>query len=387
MKILMYSAIFPPAIGGPATQCFNLCNALVEKGEIPVVVTYGSTFSLNNKNGFNLYTFRLRYSYTFLDKIIRWAIFPFYILYIIKKENVQIVHCHSLSAQSFITGAIAKVLGIPSVIKFAGDWVWETLSTYKLQAKDFDEMYKKSITARVMVYVEKVGLNLFNKIWVVSDFRRGNIKKLLGTDNKVVVINNCLLLEGGSARKWNPSDPVIVISANRFIPHKRIDFMVELFAKMDIDNSKLVLIGGGAEKEVLKVKETIKRLKLEDKVELKGILSMNDVYSEFKKASFYISTSIEEGFPNVFIEAMHYGLPVLTSDAGGSGELVLDKKSGFVVGVYDENDFIEKMKILGSDLSVREKLSEGAYNRSNDFNLKYKISEFIQLYKGLLNKK
>ncbi len=386
MRILMYSPIFPPIIGGPATQCFNLCKALVSKGEIPIVVTYGPNFALTKKDGFSLYHFRTRYTHTFLDKFLRWVIFPFYILYILKKERIDILHCHSVSAGSFISAVIARILNIPSIIKFAGDWVWETLSTYKLKAKNFDEMYNTSVIARFMVMVEKIGLNQFNKIWVVSDFRRKNIVDLVGSDKKIIQINNCLLLEDVGYRKLNESDQITVISANRYIPHKRIPFMVEVFAEANIPNSKLVLIGGGSKQEEDSVKNTILKFNMKDRVIMKGVLSLEEVYNEFKKASFYISTSIEEGMPNVFIEAMNYGLPIITSDAGGSKEIVLHNKTGFVVDVYDKEDFISKIKKLSLDIGLRKEMSDSSYERSKKFNLNIRINDFINIYRDLLKK-
>ena len=386
MRILMYSPIFPPAIGGPSTQCFNLCKALTEKREVPIVVTYGKNFSLKKDFGFKVYTFRLKYTYTPLDKAIRWFIYPVFFIYILKKERVDIIHCHSVSALSFVSGFIAKIFGIPSIIKFAGDWVWETLSTYKLQAKDFDEIYKKSVLTRFMFEVEKFGLNLFSKIWVVSEFRRKNIKRILGNDRKTFLINNCLLLQGGGSRHWETNDPVIVVSANRYIPHKRLPLMVGLFALMGIPNSQLILIGGGAKKEEDLIKKAIKEFNIENKVILKGILPLEKVYEEFKKASFYISTSFEEGLPNVFIEAMYYGLPIITSDAGGSSELVKNNETGFVVDMYNKADFVEKMKKLSINIPLREEMSKKSYERSQLFNLEYKIGEFITVYKSLLSK-
>ena len=380
----MFSTIFPPQIGGPATQCLNLCKALVTRGEVPIVVTYGTNFGLNEDNGFRVYTFRVRYTHTPLDKVLRWLFFSPYILFILKKERIDVLHCHSVSALSFVAALIAKALGIPRVIKFAGDWVWETLSTYKVQAKDFNEIYKKHFYARFMTSIEKFGLNLFNRIWVVSNFRRQNIKDLLGTDKKVFFVNNCLLLRGGGSRKWNANDPVVLISANRFIPHKRVAFIVELFRESKIPNSSLVLIGGGAPQEVGKVRDAIKQFNLEDRVALKGVLTSKEVYEEFGKASFYISTSLEEGLPNVFIEAMHYGLPIVTSDAGGSREMVIDNETGFVVGVDDKQGFIEKIQKLGADPALRTKMSKNAYKRSKLFNLDDKIDEFISMYRGLL---
>ncbi|OHA94177.1 MAG: hypothetical protein A3E02_00835 [Candidatus Zambryskibacteria bacterium RIFCSPHIGHO2_12_FULL_38_34] len=381
----MYCPIFPPAIGGPSTQAFNLCKALVAKGKTPFVITYGKNFSMKEDDGFKVYTFRLQYTYTPIDKVLRWFIFPFYIVYMLKKERSEILHCHSVSVLTFISAFVAKIMGIPRVLKFAGDWVWETLSTNKLQAKNFEEIYKKSLTARFMTWIEKMGLNLFDKIWVVSEFRRGNIKSLLGSDDKVIIINNCLLLKGGGARTWKKDDPVIVVSANRFIPHKRLAFMVQLFAEMNISNSHLTLIGGGDPKEIEIVKEAIKKFKVEDKIEILGILPIEEVYERFSKASFYISTSIEEGFPNVFIEAMHYGLPVIATDEGGSKELVLDKETGYMFVPANHQRVLEAMRRLATDIPLRTQMSTKAFERSKLFNLEYKVGEFITMYNNLLS--
>ncbi len=385
MRILMYSPIFPPAIGGPATQAFNLCKALVRKDEVPVVITYGARFSFIRTEGFDVHTFRLSYTHTPLDKAIRWVVFPFYIAYMLRRTRADIIHCHAASALSFVAAFVAKLMGIPRVLKFAGDWVWETLSTSGVKASDFKEMYQRSPWACFMTWVEKIGLNLFDKIWVVSEFRRKNIQYLLGTDQKVVVINNCLLLTGGGARHWEEGEPVVVISANRFIPHKRIPFMVQLFAEMDLPHSKLKIIGGGDPREVVLVKEAIRKFEVEDRVELLGILPIEEVYEEFSKASFYLSTSIEEGFPNVFIEAMHYGLPVIATDEGGSKELVLDGKTGYMFTPLDHERVVDTMRRLGTDLNLRIQMSRDSHERSKEFNLEHKVGEFIQLYQSLLS--
>src|SRR3989338_9355628 len=119
MKICMYCPIFPPAIGGPSTQAFNLCKALVAKGKTPFVITYGKNFSMKEDDGFKVYTFRLQYTYTPIDKVLRWFIFPFYIVYMLKKERSEILHCHSVSVLTFISAFVAKIMGIPRVLKIA----------------------------------------------------------------------------------------------------------------------------------------------------------------------------------------------------------------------------------------------------------------------------
>ena len=386
MRILMYTPIFPPAIGGPSTQCFNLCKVLVMRGIQPVVVTYGGkAFAKRTESGFAVYDFRTVYTSTPLDKAIRWIVFPFFIARVMRREQIDILHCHCVSMLSFIAAMVARMRGIPAIVKFAGDWVWETLSTYRLQAKDFDEIYRKHGIARFMTWVEKKGLGLFDRIWVVSEFRRNNIRTLLGTDEKVVVINNCLYLAGGGARSWKPGDPVVIITASRQIPHKRVPLMIDLFSRMNVPNARLVLVGRGIPDEEHRIDEAIEKSGLRDRIEKKGVLSTEDLYDAFWHASFYVSTSIEEGFPNVFIEAMHFGLPVITADAGGCRELVTDNDAGYVIDCYDEQKFIDKMRLLATDIEVRNRMSRQAFERSKLFNLEHKIESFIEMYESVLS--
>jgi glycosyltransferase involved in cell wall biosynthesis len=386
MKICMYSPIFPPQIGGPSTQCFNLCKALVQRGVTPVVITYGNSFGHTELEGFKVYTFRRPYVFGPLDKVIRWIIFPFYIFYILRKEKIDILHCHSVSMLSFIAGLVARIQRIPTVIKFAGDWVWETISTKAVAAKDFKEIYTSSFYARVLTRIEKWGLSFFDIIWTPSQFRKENIEYLLGPKAPIKIIPNCLLLKEGGAKIQSPEQKVIIVSANRFIPHKRVSYLVESYAQIMTSNTRLVLIGGGDPREVEKTKEAIKKYNLQDSVELTGILSSQEVYEKFKQASFYVSVSLEEGFPNVFIEALNYGLPIVATDVGGSKELVWEGETGFLVPVRDQETLVTKMKLLIDDTVLRNTFSKNSYEHSKNYNLSFRVQEFIDMYTTLIRK-
>lgn len=379
----MYAPIFPPVIGGPSTQSFNLCKALVAHGVAPIVVTPGTSFLREYQDGFRIYRYRWHYTNTAIDKVIRWVVFTPFFLFLLLSERPDIVHAHSVSASSFIAGFFAKLLRIPSIVKFAGDWVWETLSTSKVQGKDFDDIYSKSYSGRFLKYIERGGISLFDIIWCPSQFRKENVRRLLGTTERVRVIPNALLLPRGGFRDEDPGDPVTVVSANRFIPHKRVATIVRAFKDMAIPGAKLVLVGSGAEVEVEKVKEAIIETGLQTDVVLTGALSSEDVYAEFERASFYVSASLEEGFPNVFIEAMHFGLPIVSTDVGGCREMVEEGRTGFLVDPHDESALVESMRKLATDRNLRNTFAKAAYERSKRYDLSVVVEEFIELYKRL----
>ncbi len=76
-------------------------------------------------------------------------------------------------------------------------------------------------------------------------------------------------------------------------------------------------------------------LGLEDFVSLRHRVPQSEVVKMMEEASLLLLPSVEEGVPNVVVEAMALGLPVLCTDCGGVGELIEDGVSGWVVPTRD----------------------------------------------------
>lgn len=385
MKILMYAPIFPPTIGGPSTQAYSLCGSLHKHGEKVVVVTIGEHFERNNPDGYSVYRYPWKYTGTPIDKVIRWIVFPFYFKRILKKEKPDIVHCHSVSILSFVAGWISKLKAIPTIIKFAGDWVWETLSTSEVKAKDFDDLYQKSLLTRLMWKFERVGLSLFDYIWAPSEFRAKNVEKIQGHRRNVRVIYNALDLPPGGYHEMKEDHPFTIITANRFIPHKRLPMLVKVFARLKDPSMRLVLIGSGSDEEASKVLQVVKSLNLENQVTLTGRIESSDIYERFSKASVYISTSLEEGFPNVFVEAMHFGLPIISTNVGGCHEIVQEGVTGYLYDPMDEALLGNLLMRLRTDIKLRNKMAKAAYNESHQYELSVVLKQFLALYNTTLN--
>lgn len=382
----MYAPIFPPVIGGPATQAHSLCRVLHERGEQVIVLTTGDRFERKSPDGYPVYRYPWRYTGTPLDKAIRWFVFPWYFAKILRKEKPDIVHCHSASILSFTAGWIAKHFGIPAIIKFAGDWVWETLSTGRVKAKNFDDLYKKSRLARFFWKIEKRGLSTFDYIWAPSEFRAQNVQRVQGHRRNVVVIYNALDLPEGGYHKMREGDPFIVVSANRFIPHKRLPMLVTAFAQLKDPTARLILIGTGQEEEIQKVKNAANELGISERVSLPGRIEYEEVYRFFGEASVYVSTSLEEGFPNVFVEAMHFGLPIISADVGGCREIVQDGTTGYLYDPTDEEALTDRLERLKNDTALRNKMAKAAYEESHRYELSHAISSFLDLYRKALNR-
>lgn len=88
-------------------------------------------------------------------------------------------------------------------------------------------------------------------------------------------------------------------------------------------------------------------LGLEDFVSLRHRVSQTEVVKMMEEASLLLLPSVEEGVPNVVVEAMAVGLPVLSTDCGGVPELIEDGVSGWMVPTRDPVAMAEKVISFG----------------------------------------
>lgn len=136
----------------------------------------------------------------------------------------------------------------------------------------------------------------------------------------------------------------------------------------------------------------VKTLKIEDKVQFKGVLSAAEVRAEMSNASVFVQHSVttpilgdKEGTPVGIMEAMAVGLPIITTRHAGIAELIEDGKTGILVEEYDVEAMAGAMVQLANDSDLRKTLGKNAANtiRENELvsrSLK-KFSELIDRHK------
>lgn len=153
----------------------------------------------------------------------------------------------------------------------------------------------------------------------------------------------------------------IVLSVGRLIKSKHHDDLIRLFANINKDGWKLVIVGYDhlKQKNMGRLKKLIKELGMEGKVILAG--KQADVERFYLRSKIFAFTSSSEGFPNVIGEAMSSGLPVVSFDCvAGPSEMIEDGRNGFLIPLFDYDQFAKKLSVLMDDKSLREKMGENA---------------------------
>jgi glycosyltransferase involved in cell wall biosynthesis len=152
-----------------------------------------------------------------------------------------------------------------------------------------------------------------------------------------------------------------VLTVGRLIDTKHHDRLIKLFNEIQVGDWVLRIVGGDALNQRIKVmlRDTIKSLNAEEHIILEG--NQNNIERYYQQAKVFAFTSSSEGFPNVVGEALSAGLPVVSYDCvAGPADMVENCENGYLIDLFDDESFKEKLKSLILDENLRKKMSENA---------------------------
>jgi len=152
---------------------------------------------------------------------------------------------------------------------------------------------------------------------------------------------------------------------------------VVLELKKEIKNLKILIVGEGGEKRYLM--EIVKKLKIENSVIFTGF--RKDILSVIKISNIVVLTSKWEGMPNLILEGMALKKAVISTDIGGSKEIIEDGVNGFLLKYEDKKELGDKITYLYKNPEIRKKMGEEGYKIiKKRFNLFEKIKEYEKIY-------
>jgi glycosyltransferase involved in cell wall biosynthesis len=174
-------------------------------------------------------------------------------------------------------------------------------------------------------------------------------------------------------------DTPIILGVFRLSHEKRPLLWIETAAALIASGSpaRFMIAGEGAMRDEAAAR--ISQLGLAGAVSLLG--PRRNVADLYAAADALLLTSENEGLPNVLLEAQWAGLPVLTTDAGGSSEAVLAGVTGKVTSTSDPAMIAAELSDLLSDVAFRERAaSEGPAFVEARFGRPRMIAETLALY-------
>ncbi len=175
----------------------------------------------------------------------------------------------------------------------------------------------------------------------------------------------------------------VVVTVASLNPYKGIDVFLHGAADVlhDAPDTRFLIVGDGPERPSLE--RIAAELGIAERVTFTGIRS--DVDEILKLAYVFVLPSRTEAFPNVILEAMATGLPVVSTDVGSVGELVFDDETGMKIPV---DDTAALSRAIGDLIADRDKAKRwGANGRrmvERDFRIEGMCDKLARLFSDLL---
>ena len=145
----------------------------------------------------------------------------------------------------------------------------------------------------------------------------------------------------------------VIMTVASLKPLKRLDLLLRSVTPVFADHpdARLVMVGDGPDRAELEA--LARSLGIGDRVVLTGV--RDDVDALLRAADVFVLSSRTEAFPNVVLEAMATGLPVVTTDVGSVREMVEDGASALVVAPDDEAALSGAIRRLLEDAVLRSR--------------------------------
>ena len=205
----------------------------------------------------------------------------------------------------------------------------------------------------------------------VVDEWRGDPKKTVRIYNPAQIGSLQSGLSAGDLR----ARPPLVLASGRLVSYKNFQLLLRAFASIEVPGARLCLLGEGPERASLEAE--ISRLGLQGRVDMPGYAI--EPWSWYEKASCFVSSSDQEPFGLVVVEALAHGLPVVATACDGPRE-ILAGGYGELVGVGDEAGLakaIAQALVDPGDPAAR-------FARAADFTTNRAIDEYEKLFEQML---
>ena len=216
-------------------------------------------------------------------------------------------------------------------------------------------------------------------ICVSDGMARHIIKQWRGDPKKTVRIYNPVQIGSREkeGRTQEPRErPSLVLASGRLIFYKNFSLLLRAFARVEPAAARLCLIGEGPERQALE--SEIARLGLEGRVEMPGYATQP--WSWYERASCFVSSSDKEPFGLVVVEALAYGLPIVSTACDGPSEILADGLFGDLVAPGDEIALAQAIsKALASPGDPRPRIE-----RAGEFSLERALNGYESLFEEVI---
>jgi teichuronic acid biosynthesis glycosyltransferase TuaC len=239
------------------------------------------------------------------------------------EDKIDLIHAHTSMPSGFAAVLLGREFKLPIVCTVRGS-----------------DIHFTPQRSRATLLATQWSLRRVGHLVAVSQDLKRKIEKLIAVRAVEVVQNGvdaAMFKPVGKiharAALMIPVDRTIVLYVGHLVPFKGLEFLLEAFARLDMPDALLYLVGDGLLKKDLVAMAS--RLGILRRCVFVGTRPHEEIPLWMGAADCFVLPSLSEGIPNVVREAMICRVPAVATSVGGVPEIVKHRETGILVPAGD----------------------------------------------------
>ncbi len=371
---LIVHIIFRLAVGGLENGVVNIINRMPENHYRHAVISITDATDFKHR-----ITRKDVEVYCLHKKPGRDITYLFRLWKLLKRINPDVVHSRNLAALE--TTIVTSLMGIKYRIHSEHGW---GVKDDNLKSNLKYLIYRRLMSKFVHRYI---GLSKNIETMLIENIKvpKHKVRQVYnGVDSEKFINKAKQDADSIFPNSFISNDSILIGTVGRMDPVKDQRLLLEAFIKLldhypDANRLRLMMIGDG--EMMPQLEKIVAQHGLEQQVWLAG--SKDQVHKYMQHLDIFCLPSKNEGISNTILEAMACSLPVVATDVGGNGELIINNKTGKLVPAEDPEALAAALTEYVNDSDMRVQHGYMGRNRVLEkFSLDSMVQNYMSIYQG-----
>lgn len=177
-----------------------------------------------------------------------------------------------------------------------------------------------------------------------------------------------------------------ILYVGRFDKKKGLPYLIRAMKLVQAECNLTIIGFADKEYQMNEINSLIKLNNLKEKVKIKGFIPFGPkLFKEYKKADILVFPSLEDQQGKSYMEAMFFGVAVISSNIPGVSSIITNRKNGILVKPASPEEIASSIDLLCKNDKIRNSLIQEGYKLTKNMSIEKMNSFIIKKVKSHLN--
>ena len=285
-------------------------------------------------------------------------------------DRPDLVHIHSSFGPSFYRK-------LPFI--YMASWTHKPIINH-IHGADFSVFYEQASEKKKRLI--KSTYDKCSRLIALSDEWKERLSRIVPEEKIVIIENYSVLHKDALAERENRETNNTVLFLGELGHRKGCYDIPEVVSRVKekIPNVKFILAGAGSAEDEQAIKQLVVEKNIRDNVVFPGWVRGEEKDKLLREADIFFLPSYNEGMPMSILDAMGYGLPIVSTNVGGIPKIVRKDRNGFCLNPSDVSGFADAIVDILMKRTLFNELGKGSIGIVNE---RYSLNSHLKLISGL----